>query len=296
MPYREPPQSAAPPPVASIRPPRGRRATIALNILIPVALGVPFWLWLGAQLAEHRRPDTFLLWTLLWAGATASWAIYVRTRFQRGVRALLESQALLNAGSYEAGAECCQRILDGYRGYGGIEAPALCNLSISVYHQGDAQRAVDMLDVVERAGWCRPGSALRVVILQNRGLYQAVLGRLDEAERCAREARSQMTGARAEATLLMLDSLLAARAGRFADVVALTGTSGATRRLQLRLLRLVRAWALAMTAPEATRDEVRTLIDGAKPIAPGDLYYVAAHWPELRAFLVEQGLGAAAEK
>src|SRR5262249_41730442 len=153
---------------------------------------------------------------------------------------------------------------------GGIEAPALNNLSVATYHQGDVVRAQAMLDAVEQSGWCRPRSALRVAVTQNRALYHGVLGNVPEAERAAREARSLMTGARAAATMLVHDSVLAARAGRFADVVALTGTVEASARLQNKLLRVLRAWALQVTAPETSREDVRVLLDGAKPAAPGE--------------------------
>jgi hypothetical protein len=38
---------------------------------------------------------------------------------------------------------------------------------------------------------------------------------------------------------------------------------------------------------------VRTLLDGTRPVAPGELRYLTAEWPELRAFLVENGLSEA---
>jgi hypothetical protein len=251
-------------------------------------------MWLGARLADGRPPQPVIPWLLVWAGMTTSWLLFLRARIRRGIHALGEAQALLNAGSHQAGGETCRRILDHYRGLGQIEAPALSNLSIAAFHEGDAPRALDMLDAVERAGWCAPGTALRTIVLQNRALYRAVLGQVAEAERCAREARGQITSARAEATMLVLDAVLAARTGRFDDLVALTGTSAATRRLQAKLLRLLRAWALSTSSAESTRDEVRVLIEGAKPIVPGELRYVTAHWPEFRSFLMESGLADAA--
>jgi hypothetical protein len=131
---------------------------------------------------------------------------------------------------------------------------------------------------------------LRVTVLQNRALYHGILGDVPEAERAAREVRGLISGAQAAASMLLHDAVLAARAGRVADVVALTGTTEATPRLQNKLLRVLRAWALVVTAAEASREEVRLLVDGAKPVAPGELRYAAAYWPELRMFLVENGL------
>jgi hypothetical protein len=120
----------------------------------------------------------------------------------------------------------------------------------------------------------------------------AVLGQLPEAERSAREARARMTAARAEATMLVHDTLLAARSGRFGDVLALTGTSAASQRMQHKLLRVLRAWALRETGGSA--EEARMLLDGTRPVVPGELAYLAGHWAELHTYLVESGLGDAA--
>jgi len=290
MPYRDAPSSpaASGPPVAV---PRPRSVTAVRALYFFVAAPLIVFVFMALRALENDEPvPTF--WLIMWATALACWFTWRRRTFQRGVRELLDSQALFNAGSTAAGRECCEQILDKYRGFGGIEASAICNLSIAAFREGDVTRALAMLDSVERAGWCPPRSLLRPTILQNRALYHGILGNLPEAERAVREARSQMTAARAAATMLLHDTVLAARAGRFTDVVALTGTNDAMARLQLKLLRLMRAWALSATSGSA--DDVRVLVDGARPFAPGELRYVTSHWPEFRAFLVAQGLGEAA--
>jgi hypothetical protein len=288
MPYRDPPAQETSTPVP-FRAPRSARTTAKLRLLL--LLPLPPVLYLLTRTFDYGEELPWD-WLLSWTVVVLAWWFWARMKFQRGLRALLESQALLNAGSYQAGGDCCRQILDSYRGNGAIEAPALSNLSIAVYHQGDVARALEMVDAVERSGWCGRGSALRTVVLQNRALYLAVLGKLPEAERAAHEARSAMSGARAAATMLVHDTVLAARAGRFSDVVAVTGTSDAMSKLQLRLPRLLRAWALTTTGGD--REEVRVLLDGAKPIGRGELNYVAKHWPEFRAFLVDNGFADAA--
>src|SRR5262249_42248537 len=157
--------SPTPSPQPPIRAPRGRSTGFAIELAV-LAVGLLPLVGIGA--ASSRAPSLqALAATSIPAVLSIAWLGRRRVRFRKGARALLESQALLNAGSYQAGGECCQQILDNYRGYGGIEAPALSNLSISVHRQGDSARALEMLEVVERAGWCRPGSLLRAVVLQN---------------------------------------------------------------------------------------------------------------------------------
>jgi hypothetical protein len=276
-----------------VRAPRSRTATIAIQLALPLVFGMPLAVWLALELGANRPTMDPTLLLVVWFLATTGWLVARAARVRRGVQQLLECQALITAGSFEAGGELCERILAGYRGVGEIEAPALCNLSVALYHRGEAAQALALLDAVERAGWCFPRSRLRTIVLQNRATYLAVLGRTDEAERLARELRTRLTSARAESGLLLFDAILSARTGRMADVVARTGTVAATRQLQAKLLRILRAWALDATAPEASRDEVRLLIEGARPIAPGELGYIALHWPELKAFLVAHGLGEA---
>ncbi len=104
--------------------------------------------------------------------------------------------------------------------------------------------------------------------------------------------RKNLTPARA-AKVMGIDVMLAARAGRMADVVARTDAEAGTRLLQIRPLRLMRAWALSSLAPDENRAEVQLLLDGAKPIASGELRGIARHWPEFGAFLVANGLGDA---
>jgi hypothetical protein len=281
MPYRET-TLVTRPPQGAIRVPRSRNnmlAPIGAMAVVPLLL-----LFLGLPVLVQAGAVLLLLGLL-------GWTLYYIRRVRQGLRALLESQALLNAGSYQAGGEVCEQILERYSGLGNIEATALCNLSVSIYYAGDAVRAARMLDAVELSGWSRPGSALRVPLLQNRTLYLTVLGQLTEAEHASHEAKSLMTAARASAVMLVPDVALAARSGRFADVVAMSGTTESMRKLTNKLLRVLRAWALTETAPDST--EIRTLLDGTKPVAPGELRYITNYWPELQAFLVLNGLSEA---
>jgi hypothetical protein len=91
--------------------------------------------------------------------------------------------------------------------------------------------------------------------------------------------------------MLVPDVTLAARSGRFADVVAMSGTTEAMRKLTNKLLRVLRAWALTEITPDSA--EIRTLLDGTRPVAPGELRYITNYWPELQAFLVLNGLSEA---
>jgi hypothetical protein len=286
MPYREPATAtaAAPTPEAPFNL-RSRRMTYVMT-LAPYLSGAVVILWLTTKL-QVRALDPLLPMVAGWLIFTGAWLIVHRLRFRQGLLQLNESQALLNHGSYAAGAELCRRVLARHR-MGGLPATALNNLSIAVYRQGDAPRALMMLKEIERAGWCR--GPLGPMVMQNRAVYQAVLGDLPDAERCLREARLKMTAAHAEATLFAVDVMVAAHAGRFVDVVAMTGTSAASPRLQVKLLRVLRAWGLRITAPEASAAEVSSLLAGVRPVVPGELRYVTAHWAELRTFLIEEGL------
>ncbi len=224
-----------------------------------------------------------------------TWLVYRGLHLRRGLTELNQTATLARNGSQAATIELCERMLDRYASHGSVQAVALNNLSIAVYQSGDIERALALLDAIEASGWARPRSALRTLILQNRGVYLALLGDAERAAQCGREARLRMTAATAQASLFVLDALVAARSGKLAEVVALTGTSAASSRLQLRMLRLLRAYALFESVPvsDARDEEIRLLVDGAKPVGAGELYYLVAHWPELERFLSTRGFGAA---
>jgi hypothetical protein len=286
MPYRDMTQPQKEP-STPVRAPTSRFTMIVTYAIAAAPFGV-LLAWGLVSADDYDQPKRAFAWMAAYGVGFLWWYLQRQNRFRRGVRELLETQALLNAGSYDAARDTLDRILDRYRGLGGVEATALSNLSICVYHDGDSARALEMLTAITRAGWCYPKSALKNTVLQNRALYHAVLGQLDDANRCLREARALMTAARAQATLLIHDAVIAARGGNFSDVVALTGTTAANSKLQLKLMRFLRAWALTKT--NGNSEEIRTLLDGAKPIVPGELRYLTRHWPELKQFLDESGL------
>jgi hypothetical protein len=290
MPYRDMPQPKSESSRAPVRVPTSRDMMLVTYGLAVVPFGLLLG-WAFVLESNAEEPSRAFVGMLAYGVAFAWWFLQRRARFQRGAQELLETQALLNAGSYDAARDVLEGILDKYRGLGGVEATALSNLSIVVYHDGDSVRALEILEGVQRAGWCGPKSALRRIVMQNRSLYHTVLGQLDDANRCLRDARASMTAARAQATLLIQDTMIAARSGNFADVVALTGTTAANVKLQLKLMRILRAWALTKTNGAA--DEIRTLLEGAKPLVRGELRYLSTHWPELKQFLDENGFSEA---
>src|SRR5262249_32596762 len=120
MPYRTVPISPDSPPSAEIRPPRRWMVTVALRLLALSFCVLTIVAGIGP--IDQATPPVPIEWLAISMVALLAWLIWRRVTFLRGARTVLESQVLLNAGSYRAGGECCQRILDRYRGYGQLEA------------------------------------------------------------------------------------------------------------------------------------------------------------------------------
>jgi hypothetical protein len=251
--------------------------------LVPWVIGAALLIWVASDFDATVRGASEPCF-FGWAVITSTWLITRAVSYRRGRAYLRESQY-----STERSVELCRRVLHHHR-IGRLPATALNNLSADVFHLGNAPRALLMQEEIERAGWCR--GALRPLAMRNRALYLAVLGDVAEAGRCLREARLNMSTA-ASMELLAVDALIAARAGRFTDVVAWTGTMAARRSLNIKQLRVLRAWALRVTAPTTTGEEVNTLLAGLRPVTPGELGHVTAYWPELRTFLIEEGFADA---
>jgi hypothetical protein len=253
--------------------------------LLPLGL-VPAVCWFVGHLDHLDGAEAvlgFATWALVSGGALVARGI----RLRRALAALNESQALLNGGNDAGAAAVCERLLANAGWLGAVPATALNNLSIAVFHRGEAARALAMLDEIERAGWAR--ARLRPYVLINRALYLTALGDVERAEETQRRARVLLTAASADTSLFYSEVLLGARAGRWADVLAWTGTSSARRRMSIKAVRILRAWALVATGAPAA-EEVRSLLEGVRPAEPGELHHLAVHWPALREFLQAHGL------
>lgn len=298
MPYRETNLTAPRPPVVLPERyhPRTRFATrMFMNAPVVATLTICAVVFsrLGS-IVDGTEHFEWLLGALVGTITCALFFFYHLVKQRRGIVALNESAALTRGSGVEASMAYAEELLVRYARYGNVQAVVLSNLSVGYYTLGELDKALAILDAIEAAGWTGPRAALRPIVQQNRGLYLACLGDVEGATRCRNEARQRMSAARAESSLFILDLVIAARSGKLAEVLSATSTVDGARRLQNRIARILRAHALdAEPASDARADEIRVLLDGARPVAAGELWHFTAEWPQLDAFLRARGFADA---
>lgn len=134
-----------------------------------------------------------------------------------------------------------------------------------------------------------------VLILKAQAESQAIAGDLSKAEEYCHNGTELLSIPR-QGLMALAQTLIQLRRGAFkvaaempdADwfaAEAMLGTDG------MRRLRVLRAFALKNLPPTPqAQEQMQMLVAGARPFHPGEFDYLAAKWPELKAFLVEQGL------
>lgn len=226
---------------------------------------------------------------------------------QRNVAAALteyyEAVALLETGKVaEAGArlDAVCRCLSPH-----LPQHALCVVSRgSAYlRAGRPDRALSLFAAVLESGRLeKPGQPFNIyypVLLSGIAAAYAMQGEIETAERWQGLAHDHVTPARS-GLLLLMDVYLGARAGRGEVVVKdaeanWVNAAGVLLGAQMQAVRVLCAFALSVKNPNGVHDaKLRQFLAGARPCLPGQFDYLAVNWPELRAFLTENGLAGGA--
>lgn len=298
-PYRFPAASPSAPDAAPGEYKLGTRRAVLVRLAavwgLLVVLALAVWLF-----SPDADTEIGALVVPVIAGLVA-FAVVLTAVFYRQIIALVrqnnDAVALLAAGRLDEAERAFSDLVQRSERFPRYRALFLANVGVCRLRRGDDARALAYLSAAEQSGWLQKSSAVTDAypqVLIALALCHANHGRLDEAARWQERARAHVSAAR-RGLLTPLDAALAARRGAHEEVVALTAVGwsaaeGVLGSVQMRGLRLLRAFALGQLPPTAERaDEARSLVEGARPSQHGEFDHLCGEWPAFRAFLVEHG-------
>jgi hypothetical protein len=173
------------------------------------------------------------------------------------------------------------------------------NLSWTLMLEGRIEEAVTLIEdtaVHHARGLARPGilSTTRV----DAGIYNALLGKLDAATAWYEKAREPQRVAPMPtfpAMLAILEAVIACRTERAAEAVvvlerAWTEHEAAMTGEIMRMMRVVRAFALAASGSPRSQGVVEQVLGDMRPRYAGELTYLGSAWPEMAMFLAAHRL------
>lgn len=178
-----------------------------------------------------------------------------------------------------------------YRKQTTYAAVARLSLSTALMRQGELARATDAAIEVERAPGLLFGGDVRTMAAIHLGMLYALRGQLDAATRWCDDARRRLPRGQnrtlSAALLRIAEILVLARSGQRDD--AARALDRDWHRLEealtvasMRKAWLVRAWC---AAADPSRGSVEPWLTMARAGRKGELRWLGAEWPELRAFL-----------
>jgi tetratricopeptide (TPR) repeat protein len=182
----------------------------------------------------------------------------------------------------------------------GIAALARHNVAWAAMRQGKLERAIEVWVETDECYEAELTATLYfAVAATDRAFALALAGRIDEADRALAEAerRAKKHPPRPTdaAAVVLARATIDCRAGRYeaaaklidehwaACEYALTGS-------QTRLLRVVRAFALACSDPRNAGVADVVVAQSRPPLFDGEYAFLGAAWPEMAAFLAAHGL------
>lgn len=258
-----------------------------LVILCASALGLGLLLG-GTGQARRVTPAT-----LLGAGMVIFLGLYAWfiLRLLRANRQITAAMALITEGKLENAAAQLEQLARRFRGEQPSHGIILYNLASVELRRGQTERALSLA----YAAHGRTGAgAFRAMPAMMLSIGYTVLDDLPAAEAWQQEAERLGRAPGFEGTLFS-SALLACRQGRYTDALALLDARWSAAQKQLpkeamRLLRLLRAFALSQTPEGPDGELVRKLISELPETARGEFDGLAVRWPELHAFLRHHNL------
>lgn len=179
-------------------------------------------------------------------------------------------------------------------------APALhtlyvLNLGVAWMHLGRLEQARALIERAHATGWLASSVLAHARPQADVGyaLCLALAGDVPAARRALEAARPALGEARRAATMLA-DAVIEAREGRELafDEEALRRAESSLMVIHIRALRLLEAFTRARAKGAAYREAAAEGDLGAIGVHPGELDFLGAAWPELRAFLESHALVA----
>ncbi len=283
---------------------RGARRTIVLWLFL-ILVFVTIYQFLSPPPAHHHvvhtapPPNEDGWWRSLSGflpslGVIALFIWFLRRQLKGGaaLNARLEPGHLALAdGDLGRAADVFAAVAREYRNQTTYAAVAKLSLSTTLMRQGALPKAIETAIEVERAPGLLFGSEARLMAAIHLGMLYALRGQLDAATRWCDDGRRRLARgqnrALPAALLRLTEILVLARAGKHEE--AARALDRDERRLEeaLTVTSMRKAWLVRAfcAAGDATRGSVEPWLTMARAGRKGELAWVAAEWPELRAFV-----------
>jgi hypothetical protein len=226
-------------------------------------------------------------------GASVAWGIgivIVDRLHARALNARLQAIArtLLRGGDPFVIARGLESVVSDARAYPGFHSVALLFLGIARARGGDAEGAIDLFYVVQRAGWLDERPLWLAWLLPWLATMHAALGELDRADSWLAEARARLPGDKRD-PLVACETLIALRRGRPEDAIAhIDGYRAAHRQATDEAVRLqfavLRAFACERAGRPLPEDEVRAIV-ASRLESPGRALPLEKWWGEFATFV-----------
>ncbi len=232
--------------------------------------------------------------------AALAWGlgIVVITRLHaRALNGRLKALAgtLARDGDPSVAARSLEAIVADARGYPGFHCVALLFLGIAKARAGDADGALELLYVVQKAGWLSHRALWMAWLLPWLAQLHAARNELDLAEKWLEVARASLPADKRE-VLVSPESLVALRRGKneeaIATIDAYIGAEDASDPVREHFA-LLRAFAHERAGHPLPEDAVRPLVT-ARLASPGRALPVEKWWDEFATYLQRHAESSAA--
>jgi hypothetical protein len=228
-------------------------------------------------------------WLIAGALAWGLGVIVVTRMHARALNARLKALAgtLARDGDASLAARSLEAIVADARGYPGFHCVALLFLGIARARGGDADSALELLYVVQRAGWLSHRALWMAWLLPWMSQLHAARNELDLAEQWLDVARTKLPADRRE-VLVSPESLVALRRGKDDEAIAIIdayiGTATAAADPVRDHFALLRAFAHERAGRPLPEEEVRSLVK-ARLASPGRALPLETWWADFASFL-----------
>jgi hypothetical protein len=282
----------------------GSFGAVCVSLVLAGALFLGIWLLARVWTAGTYQPGVAELIICVIVGATVV-VLWRERRTQAFMREGFDIAAQLEAGELAAAEQRLEAMCRTLSRSSPYHPLIVFNRGIAFLRAGRPDRAIALFAAVLESGrFENPKTSFHAfypALLSAIAIACAIKGDVAEAERWQGLAHDQAGSARAGALVLM-ETYIGLRCGRYAVVVKDAEANWAKAEAcllgtQMQALRVLCAFGLANINQESVHDErIRQFLAGARPCRPGQFDYLAIHWPEFRAFLVEHGFATDAKR
>lgn len=215
------------------------------------------------------------------------------------IQANNDAAPMIQAGELASAAELLDGLLERSKLESGLRATALYNRGYIHLLKGEVETALALTEKAEALlGKSFVDDEYPAIFSFRCAMCLALMGNIDTAEKRLLKTNSIRPTKRG--LLLIVRALIALRRGDFIGADRMMAedwrlAEGVNLATEMKALRVLRAFALNnLESSSARRAAMTDLIAGLYPYEQGEFDYLAVKWPELKAFLVEQKLSAAA--